>query len=422
MHDTAIAIAIVGLLIFAAHLFEALFKQTRIPDVLPLVVIGLLLGPLFNVATPTHFGVVGPVFTTITFILILFDAGLRLKITEFKNTYRDTFTLSTISFVVTFIAVGISAYFLTELGIIRSAILASVVGAISSAVIAPMLNLLHMKSESKVVLLLESTMTDVFCVITTVSLIEIVKIGNFSEFDIGIIAGKILASFVLATILGVAAAFGWSVILNKVRNLQNSIFTTAALVFVVFALAEWLGYSGAVAALVFGITLGNIGSINLLRTRDTFYTHPSELNLTEKSFFSELVFIFKTLFFVYMGISLQLANWWLILIGLILTAVIYIVRLPLVSFTVARAIPAADASMLSVVIPRGLAAAILASLPFQQGISGGEIIQNIAYAVILFSVVLTSLLVFLIDKTRFFLFYKWVFAPFQKHSNPDQQP
>lgn len=417
MHDIALVIASLGLLIFAAHLFEAVFRHTRIPDVLPLFIIGLLLGPLFNVATPTQFGAVGPIFTAITFILILFDAGIGLSISALRKTYKVTLLLSTISFCLTAIAVGAACYFLTDLGIVRSLLLASVVGAISSAIIAPMLNKLKMQTESKTVLLLESSITDVYCVLAVVSLIEIAKLGDITEFDIGLTLGKIFASFVLAIALGMVGAAGWSVILNKIRSLQNSTFTTAAFVFIIFGIAEWLGYSGAVAALVFGITLGNIGSVKWPTLSNHTYSSPSELTISEKAFFAELVFILKTLFFVYMGISLRLADWWLFLVGLILTAIIYIIRLPIVRFTVSRSTSISDASMLSVVIPRGLAAAVLGSIPFQQGISGGEIIQNIAYSIILISIIVTSLFVFLIDKTRMAVFYDRFFSHLKSHSD-----
>jgi len=291
-----------------------------------------------------------------------------------------------------------------------------VVGGISSAVIAPMLGQLHMHEENKAVLLLESTITDVFCVIATLSVIEIANLGDVMQFDIGLTMGKLIASFLLATMMGTVSAFGWSYILNKVRGLQNSMFTTAAFVFVIFGIAEWLGYSGAIAALAFGITLGNISSLRLPKLYNGLNTGLSGLNISEKAFFSELVFILKTFFFVYIGISLQLANWWLILIGLALTALIFIIRLPVVKFTVLKSTPILDASMLAVVIPRGLAAAVLASIPFQQGMEGGDIIQNIAYAVILISIIVTSLLVFLIDKTRFSRFYSWFFSNLGKQS------
>jgi len=222
--------------------------------------------------------------------------------------------------------------------------------------------------------------------------------------------------------MGIVGAFGWSYIFKKVRGLQNSMFTTAAIVFIIFGLAEWLGYSGAIAALAFGITLGNISSLRLPRLYSGFNTDLSGLNVSEKAFFSELVFILKTFFFVYIGISLQLANWWLIVVGLILTIFIFIIRLPIVKFTVLKSTPITDASMLAVVIPRGLAAAVLASIPFQQGMDGGEIIQNTAYAVILSSIIITCLLVFLIDKTKLRNFYAWAFSNLAKQPKTGEQP
>jgi len=416
MHDAALVIGLVGVLIFAAHLFEVIFRQTRIPDVLPLVVIGLILGPLLGIATPTSFGAVGPIFTVVTFVLILFEAGTGLSISSLRQTYKETLILTTATFILNVAVVGVATHYLTGLGFIKSFILASVVGGISSAIIAPMLGQLHMHEQNKAVLLLESTITDVFCVIATLSVIEIANLGDIMQFDIGLTMGKLIASFLLATMMGTVSAFGWSYILNKVRGLQNSMFTTAAFVFVIFGIAEWLGYSGAIAALAFGITLGNISLLRLPKLYNGLNTGLSGLNISEKAFFSELVFILKTFFFVYIGISLQLANWWLILIGLALTALIFIIRLPVVKFTVLKSTPILDASMLAVVIPRGLAAAVLASIPFQQGMEGGDIIQNIAYAVILISIIVTSLLVFLIDKTRFSRFYSWFFSNFGKQS------
>jgi len=410
MHDAALAIGLVGVLIFAAHLFEALFRHTRIPDVLPLVVIGLLLGPLLGIASPTSFGAVGPIFTVVTFVLILFEAGTGLSISSLRQTYKETLMLTTITFILNVAVIGVATHYFTGLGFIKSFILASVVGGISSAIIAPMLCQLNMREESKAVLLLESTITDVFCVIAALSMIEIANLSDIAQFDIGLTMGKLIASFLLATMLGTVSAFGWSYIFNKVRGLQNSMFTTAAVVFVIFGIAEWLGYSGAIAALAFGVTLGNISSLRLPKFYGSLNADLSGLNVSEKAFFSELVFILKTFFFVYIGISLQLANWWLILVGLALTVIIFIIRLPVVKFTVLKSTPILDASMLAVVIPRGLAAAVLASIPFQQGMEGGEIIQNVAYAIILISIIITSSLVFLIDKTRFSRFYGWFFS------------
>jgi hypothetical protein len=42
---------------------------------------------------------------------------------------------------------------------------------------------------------------------------------------------------------------------------------------------------------------------------------------------------------------------------------------------------------------------------------GGELIQSITYGVVLFSIVTTSILVLLIEKTRFSGFYSWLLSP-----------
>ena len=62
-------------------------------------------------------------------------------------------------------------------------------------------------------------------------------------------------------------------------------------------------------------------------------------------------------------------------------------------------------------MPKGLAAVVLASIPLQQQVSGGELIQNITYSVVLLSIVITSFLVLLLDKTRLPDLYGWILTP-----------
>jgi NhaP-type Na+/H+ or K+/H+ antiporter len=71
---------------------------------------------------------------------------------------------------------------------------------------------------------------------------------------------------------------------------------------------------------------------------------------------------------------------------------------------------------MAVMAPKGLAAAVLVSLPLQQGVPGGDLIQSSAYAVVLFSIVLTSILVFMQDKTVLGKFYRTIFSGFGSRS------
>jgi hypothetical protein len=91
---------------------------------------------------------------------------------------------------------------------------------------------------------------------------------------------------------------------------------------------------------------------------------------------------------------------------------IFIVRVPVARFGVPKSIPISDASRMAAMAPKGLAAAVLASLPLQQGVPGGDLIQNSTYAVVLFSVILTSLVVFLQDISFVGRFYRYIFKSF----------
>jgi hypothetical protein len=110
------------------------------------------------------------------------------------------------------------------------------------------------------------------------------------------------------------------------------------------------------------------------------------------------------------GLSIKITDLWSVLLGFVLTLLIFAFRIPVVRFSVRRLTSVTDASLMSVIVPKGLAAAVLATVPLQQGVVGGETIQSISYSVILSSTVLTSLLVFLMDKTGLSRFYAWVFS------------
>jgi NhaP-type Na+/H+ or K+/H+ antiporter len=49
----------------------------------------------------------------------------------------------------------------------------------------------------------------------------------------------------------------------------------------------------------------------------------------------------------------------------------------------------------SLLVPKGLAAAVLASIPAQKGIAGGEWIESLTYAIVLQSIVISSTLIML---------------------------
>ena len=83
----------VGLIIFAAHFFTALFERTRVPDVLPLIFIGILVGPLFGILAPEDFGYVGPLLSAVALTLMLFEGGSHLTFETLRESLKDSVVL-----------------------------------------------------------------------------------------------------------------------------------------------------------------------------------------------------------------------------------------------------------------------------------------------------------------------------------------
>ncbi len=240
-------------------------------------------------------------------------------------------------------------------------------------------------------------MSAVLSIIITIALIETYEMGQFQAVSV---AGNLLASFVVALFLGIIGAVIWSTLHHRMHAAKNTMFTTPAFVFVVFGIAEILGFNGAIAALAFGITIGNIEPIHSLFFKENDGSRYVGLTEMEKVFFGEVAFLLKTFFFVYLGISLELISPWLMILGLMFTIVALILRVLAVKVSVNKSIPARDASIMAIMIPRGLTAVVLASIPLQRGIPGGTLIENLTYGVVLMSILATSVLVLLVARTR----------------------
>jgi Kef-type K+ transport system membrane component KefB len=113
----------------------------------------------------------------------------------------------------------------------------------------------------------------------------------------------------------------------------------------------------------------------------------------------------KTFFFVYVGISIKFDSLISLLIGLGISVILIILRIPIVRISLPsdiNNINNKDRAFLSMMIPRGLAAAVLATMISQSGLAGSERVSNIVFSVIFFTIIFTSVLVPLLEKSKGF--------------------
>jgi len=397
MQDVALIIAFVGIIIFLAHLFTGLFNRIMVPDVIFLIVLGIVLGPILGILPPTLFAEIGPVFAIITLIIILLECGFSLKLTTLRMALTGSLALALVVFPLSMAMITGLALWLTDLELLPALILGAIIGSTSEAIVIPLVRQLKIRESSRVLLSVESTITAVLSIIFALTLIETYQMGEFQVLEV---TGSLIASFLVAIGLGVASAFIWSLFLNRIRHVKNTMFTTAACVFVVFGLVELLGFNGPIAALAFGITLGNLKPMPFPFFKRGLRLESGGLTDVEKAFFGEIAFLLKTFFFIYLGVSLEMISAELMTLAAVFTIIVFLLRIISVRLTVGGTAPAKDASFIAVMAPRGLTAIVLAAIVLQQEVIGGELIKNLTYGAVLFSVVLTSLLVLLSDRTR----------------------
>ncbi|MBV9265105.1 MAG: cation:proton antiporter [Acidobacteriaceae bacterium] len=409
MH-VATNILVVGFLVFVAHAFTGLFSRTRIPDVLLLTTIGIILGPLAHLVKQENFGDVGPVFATVTLVILLFEAGLSLDLDVLKGAIRPTLVLTLTNFVLTMVGVGLLAHYLTGLPTRLTLMLGAIIGSTSPAVIVPLTRRLSMAESSRTTLFIESAISDVLSIVMAIGFVQSYQLG---KLQVGQMVGRIISTLVLAGFAGAGAGFIWSAVLRRMRGFENSIFTTPAFVFVLFGITELLGFSGYVAAVVFGAVLGNIEAFQGMSWFQRYLPRAAiTLNDTERVFIAEVVFLLKTFFFVYVGVSIKFTDLGLVYLALALTGMVFAVRPAAAWIGLDRQTAPGDAAFVAIMSPKGLAAVVLASIPLEQHLPGGETLRDVTYVVVFLSIVFTCVLSFLLERTALARLYALPFRHF----------
>lgn len=392
----------IGGLVFAAHVFTELFSRRRVPDLLLLLIIGIIIGPIFKLVTPESIGSFGNVFSTITLVIILFESGSELSFKNIRDSFQEMITLTVVSYFSIMIVIGLLGHYCLAIPWVTSFFMGAVLGGAAEAIVIPLTKQLKVTSNCKTTMVLETSFSTVICFITSIALFNAIQ---DDEFSIGHVIGNVMSSFILAGILGFLGAVFWAIALQRIRTVKNSTFTTPAFVFIIYGINSLLGFSGEIAALTFGITLANIDSVYNSIFKKFFKQQPNTLNYNERMLFSEIAFLLRTFVFIYIGISIQLTDWHSILIGIIIVAILLVLRILSVRYTITKKTndyTELESMYMSCLVSKGLAAAILATMLAKTDIQGAEMVKNIVYSVIFFSIIVTCSLIPLAEKSEFF--------------------
>ena len=405
--ETSVIIITIGFFIFCGHFLSGVFERRSIPDVLGLMFLGILLGPVFHIVNPDSFGQFGSLFSNFVLVFILFESGTDLKISEVRKSFKDSAGITTIGFLFTTITISILCNQVFHLSWVTSLFIGSALGGTSSAVVVGLVKKVDVQPKTSTTLIIESAETDVFTLAIPLAILGLMVSGDFS---VKTLISQFITSLILAVVFGVLGALFWAFILNKLPTLKATKFSTPAFLFLLYGLSEYLGYSGPLTALTFGIVIGNLSYFEPKILRKIVPNQRIVLPEEERAFFGEIVFLLRTFFFVFIGISIRINRMDWLLWGALITFIVYLVRIIVVKLVISSETPVLDRAVMSFMIPKGLGAAVIATLPIQQSHPDGAIIQSICFAVILSSTVYCVLFFFL-AKTGFTMpFYRLIYG------------
>jgi NhaP-type Na+/H+ and K+/H+ antiporters len=390
--SVSMAIIALGCLIFLSHIFNALFERTKIPSVIFLICIGIFSGPMvMNWATPAHLGNIGNIFTTITLIVILFESGTGLHIYDIKKSIGRATALTVTCFVTVLIISTFVIFVLTNLDIMSCVFIGSVVGGTAVGIVIPIVKQLKLTEKTSTILFLESALSGVLSLIVGLAILDSMQYGGLSIMKVLM---NMIMSLVIASAFGAVLGFAWTILHDRfLKNIKNMMFASFALAFIIYGICDQLKLNGGTAVLVYGIVVGNIDYFSKKNIFKRFNLGEDlVLNENQRTFFSEIGFVLQTYFFVYVGICLKFSNANLFAISMILTTLIFIVRQFITKIIISKKTAKFEKEMISIMTPKGLIAAVMASLPLQYGLTHGEEIQGIVYCVVFISILLCSFL------------------------------
>ena len=274
-------------------------------------------------------------------------------------------------------------------------LLGAIIGGASSAVIIPIAKNINVKPNTALVLTFESAISDVLCIVGTLTILNIIILNSF---NVGNVVQRIVYSFGLAIFIGVIGGLAWVKLLKHMEKFSKSYMTTIAAMLLLYSFVEFLESNGAIACLSFGIILGNSKKIFSFLENTKEYT----MTPSAKFFFSEISFFVKVFFFVYLGLLIDLSNYALMLLGFLLTILLLLFRPIAVKISNRKnRLDDKDRIFMEILTPKGLAAAVLAQLPAQYGVTHGEAFSTIVLSVIMFSILLSTIFVFVTEKGNF---------------------
>lgn len=296
--------ALLGGLLVLAFVANRLFYRTRVPDVIVLMGVGVLLGPVLGLVDPHQFQPVTHAFGTLAVILILFEAGLDLDLWDTLRHFPGGLLLAVVAYLLGLGLVSFVVAWAMDLSAGAALLVGATLACTSSSITLPILQQIEIEKPAQITMLLEASLSDAFAVLTVGILLDL---GDTFQSFMSSVAARFLLHVGVSLLLAIVAAAIWSFVLPKLSEQRFWQVLTFAVVLLLYAGAERIHANGLITVLCFGLALANFRRIDprMLESSLGLELLGEERHSQMLSFHSELAFLVRTFFFVLIGIVVQ---------------------------------------------------------------------------------------------------------------------
>ncbi|MEM3623001.1 MAG: cation:proton antiporter [Candidatus Bathyarchaeia archaeon] len=390
MIDIVSMLFIAAAIIIIGFLANLLFKKTGWPEILFLIFIGVLLGPILNLFPKNDIIPFLPLISTFTLLMVLFGGGLELNLSEIsEGGFRSIF--QTIAyFALGLIFVTLFTYFILGWQLIDGLLLGSMISTTGQVVIIPLAKKIGVQSQTATLLSMESVIGSIICIVFFFAFLTTKLNGTF---DYIAIVKSISAEFAVGIAIGVVMAIPWVWVLSTLEENELAYIATLGYVIACYAISETLMGSGALAVLAFGVILGNDKRVSrTLRMRQS--PSFSEVKTYLMHFQTELSFILRAFFFVALGlifdVSLQSVLTGLS-VGIPIVLLLFTARYLVVSVSTWRSPMASEKGIITGMFALGLTPALLSFIILQYDFPNAHLFPLIVTNITIMTAAITSI-------------------------------
>lgn len=381
-----ITFILAGIIIVLGFIGNFLFDKLSIPDNLLLITFGIILGPVLKIIEPSGFSNIAPIFSSVALLIILFDGGMNLNLYKVLDESPKALLLGFLNVLISMAVTIAFTSILLGWAPLYGLLLGTIVGGTSSSIVFSFTKKLNTPERINTLLSLESVFTDAIVIVVSITLLDLLV--EAKSASLVVVSRMIVSALSIGVVFGLICGVVWLQLLSSIKDNSYDDILTLSVALLFYGLTEQLGGNGAIFSLVFGLVLGNGAEIGSIFRMEGIV----DIGSIMRKFMNQMSFFIRTFFFVYLGLILFVENQWMILYSVILSLLLLFGRYLGVVLTSFRDVELQRYnSLITFMMPRGLAAAIMAQLVATSGIVNASLFPDMILVVIITSVIITSI-------------------------------